>query len=64
MDDQMTQAYEMPQIVDYGDLQELTASCVGGGGGDVEVPGGFLGGKSVGTSNPAHGAGCKSAPAP
>jgi hypothetical protein len=63
MDDQMSpQAYEMPQVVDYGDLQELTASCVGGAGGDVEVPGGHLGSKSIGPSNPAHGAGCKSTP--
>jgi hypothetical protein len=61
MDDQMiSQAYETPQVVDYGDLQKLTASCVGGVGGDVEVPGGVLGNKSVGASNPAHGAGCKS----
>lgn len=53
MDMSETLTYEAPQIVDYGDLQELTASCVGGGGGDHEVPGGFLGGKGVGPSNPA-----------
>lgn len=51
MDMKETLTYEAPQIVDYGDLQELTASCVGGGGGDTEVPGGFLGGKGVGPSN-------------
>ncbi len=39
MDDQMTvQAYETPQVVDYGDLQELTAACPGGSGGDAFTP--------------------------
>jgi hypothetical protein len=62
MDDQMiSQAYETPQIVDYGDLQELTAACIGGAGGDSEVPGGVtFNGKGFGVSNPA--AGCKSNP--
>jgi hypothetical protein len=36
MDDQMTsQAYEAPRVVDYGDLQELTAGCLGATGGDA-----------------------------
>jgi len=45
--------YEPPRVVDYGDLQELTAACLGGVGGDVEAPGGTFGGKTVGMSNPA-----------
>jgi hypothetical protein len=60
MDDQThTQAYEMPEVVDYGDLQELTAACLGGSGGDSGFPG-EVGGYTVGPSNPA--AGCKSKP--
>jgi hypothetical protein len=60
MDEQMTsQAYETPCVVDYGDLQELTAACLGGSGGDAGFPG-HVGGYSVGPSNPA--AGCKSNP--
>jgi hypothetical protein len=55
MDDQMTQAYEAPQVVDYGDLQELTAACAQGGGGDAFTEGG----PSFGTSNPVYK--CKSA---
>jgi hypothetical protein len=59
MDDQMTvAAYETPRVVDYGDLQELTAACLGGSGGDAYDPSGKAGGYSVGASNPA--AGCKS----
>jgi hypothetical protein len=59
MDDQMTmQAYEAPRVVDYGDLQELTAACLGGTGGDAFDPGGTAGGYTVGASNPA--AGCTS----
>jgi len=60
MDDQITsRAYEAPKVVDYGDLQELTAACLGGEGGDLGYPG-HIGGYTVGPSNPA--AGCKSAP--
>jgi hypothetical protein len=60
MDDKVTpRAYETPQVVDYGDLQELTAACLGGSGGDAGYPG-TIGGYSVGPSNPA--AGCKSNP--
>jgi hypothetical protein len=56
MDDQVTSlAYETPQVVDYGDLQELTAACAKGGGGDAFVEGG----PSFGASNPAFS--CKSA---
>jgi hypothetical protein len=60
MDDQITtQAYETPKVVDYGDLQELTAACLGGTGGDFGYPG-QVGGYTVGPSNPT--AGCKSKP--
>ena len=52
-------AYEAPTVVDYGDLQELTAACLGGSGGDAGFPT-SIGGYSVGPSNPA--AGCKSNP--
>jgi hypothetical protein len=58
MDDQMTSpAYETPQVVDYGDLQELTASCLGGSGGDLGYPG-TVGGYPVGPSTAV----CKSTP--
>jgi hypothetical protein len=60
MDDDMTlQAYETPRVVDYGDLQELTAACLGGTGGDAGYPG-QIGGYTAGPSNPA--VSCKSAP--
>lgn len=52
-------AYETPKVVDYGDLQELTAGCLGGGGGDEGYPG-HVGGYSNGPSNPAIK--CKSNP--
>lgn len=52
-------AYQTPTVVDYGDLQELTAACLGGSGGDAGYPG-HVGGYTVGPSNPA--AGCKSNP--
>jgi hypothetical protein len=59
MDDQsLSQVYETPRLVDYGDLQELTAACLGGSGGDAFDPSGKAGEFSVGASNPA--AGCKS----
>lgn len=60
MDEMRALAYETPQVVDYGDLQELTAACLGGTGGDAFDPSGVAGGYSVGASNPA--AGCKSTP--
>ena len=57
MDDQMTSlAYETPKVVDYGDLQELTAACAQGKGGDAYVAGGTV---AYGTSNPVYK--CKSA---
>jgi len=56
----MIGAYETPQVVDYGDLQELTAACLGGTGGDAFDPSGSAGAFTVGASNPA--AGCKSTP--
>jgi len=52
-------AYEAPRVVDYGDLQKLTAACLGGSGSDSGYPG-TIGGYTVGPSNPA--AGCKSNP--
>jgi hypothetical protein len=59
MDDRVTlPSYETPEVVDYGDLQELTAACLGGTGGDAFDPSGKLGEFTVGTSNPA--VGCKS----
>ncbi len=61
MDDKVTiGAYETPKVVDYGDLQELTAACLGGHGGDAFDPSGTAGEFTVGASNPA--ASCKSAP--
>jgi hypothetical protein len=58
MDDQMkSQAYEAPHIVDYGDLRELTAGCLGATGGDAytKANGGYAGPH---LSNPV----CDSAP--
>jgi hypothetical protein len=52
--------YEAPRVVDYGDLQELTAGCLGGTGGDSGYPGNIGGGYTVGASNPATG--CTSNP--
>jgi hypothetical protein len=52
--------YEAPTVVDYGDLAELTAACLGGHGGDIEAPMGSAGAFSVGASNPA--AACSSTP--
>jgi hypothetical protein len=54
-----TAGYETPTVVDYGGLQELTAACLGGSGGDAGYPG-HIGGYSAGPSNPA--ASCKSSP--
>ena len=47
--------YEAPRVVDYGSLQELTAACALGGGGDSYA----AGGPEFGVSNPAFR--CKSA---
>jgi hypothetical protein len=58
--EEMKLAYEAPRVVDYGDLQELTAACLGGSGGDAFDPSGVAGGYSVGASNPA--AKCTSTP--
>jgi hypothetical protein len=54
------QGYEAPRVVDYGDLQELTAACLGGSGGDAGFPANLPGGYTAGPSNPA--AGCTSNP--
>lgn len=60
MDDQMTvPAYEAPKVVDYGDLQELTAACAGASGGDAYTAS-HGGGGYLGVSAPAYG--CKSNP--
>ena len=48
-----SQAYETPRVVDFGDLQELTADCAGVTGGDSAYPSGVYGGGTVGMSNPA-----------
>jgi len=58
--DRTIQGYEAPQVVDYGDLQTLTAACLGGTGCDALHPGGTEGAFTVGASNPA--AGCISNP--
>ena len=56
MDDQtFSQTYEKPLVVDYGDLQELTAACADGKGGDAFSPGGSTAGISFGLSSPAFG---------
>jgi hypothetical protein len=61
MDDQMLSAgYEQPRVIDYGDLQELTAACPEGSGGDAFSPGGETNGIKFGVSNPAYG--CTSNP--
>jgi hypothetical protein len=54
------ETYETPSVVDYGDLQSLTAACLGGSGGDAFDPSGKAGSFTVGASSPA--AGCKSTP--
>jgi hypothetical protein len=38
--DRVTQEYEAPRVIDYGGLQELTASCAFGTGGDKSFPSG------------------------
>jgi hypothetical protein len=54
MDDRITsQAYETPRVVDYGDLQELTAACQNTTGADGTFVG--QGGRQLGFSNPKNG---------
>jgi hypothetical protein len=55
-----SQTYQTPEIVDYGSLQELTAACLGGKGGDAFDPSGQAGEFTVGASNPVGG--CTSTP--
>ncbi len=43
--------YEKPLVIDYGSLQELTAACFGGTGGDAAFPGGPEYGKEVNNSH-------------
>ena len=57
MEEMNTATYEAPRITDYGNLQELTAACLGGSGGDAYDPSGKAGGYTVGVSNAA---GCTS----
>jgi hypothetical protein len=38
--DRATQEYQAPRVIDYGSLQELTASCAFGTGGDKSFPSG------------------------
>jgi hypothetical protein len=52
------ESYEAPRVVDYGDLQELTAACAGSSGGDAYTAAGGVG--VFGTSAPKYG--CKSNP--
>lgn len=59
MDHKTHPGYEAPRVVDYGDLQELTAACLGGSNGDAGYPAN-IGPFTAGPSNPA--AGCKSNP--
>jgi hypothetical protein len=47
--DQATQDYETPRVTDYGGLQELTASCAFGTGGDRNFSTGTDGVVSYGT---------------
>jgi hypothetical protein len=56
-EERMKATYEKPVIVDHGSLQQLTASCLQGSGGDQLVPGGSVAGLSFGTSGPG---GCTS----
>jgi hypothetical protein len=46
--DRATQDYETPRVIDYGGLQELTASCAFGTGGDRSFPSGHDGGLTFG----------------
>jgi hypothetical protein len=46
--DQVTEHYVTPQVVDYGSLQDLTASCAFGTGGDHQFPSGTDGKTSFG----------------
>jgi hypothetical protein len=46
--------YEAPRVIDYGSLQELTAACAKGSGGDAFAPTGSFGGESFGTSSPIY----------
>jgi hypothetical protein len=47
--DRSRRQYEAPRVLDYGGLQELTASCAFGTGGDKSFPSGHdAGGTSFG----------------
>jgi hypothetical protein len=46
--------YEKPQIADHGTLQDLTAACPGGSGGDMFAPSGQYGSLTFGPTNPAY----------
>jgi hypothetical protein len=54
MDEIKAFSYEAPRVIDYGDLNELTAACLGGTGGDAYDPSGKAGGYTVGASNPSQ----------
>lgn len=62
MEETQALAYEVPNVVDYGDLQELTAACLGGSGGDSFDPSGKAGGYTVGPSNSNPAVACGSKP--
>jgi hypothetical protein len=46
--------YDKPQIDDHGTLQDLTAACPGGSGGDMFAPQGKFGSLGFGPTNPAY----------
>jgi hypothetical protein len=51
---EVNKSYETPRIEDHGTLQDLTAACVGGSGGDAFAAQGGYAGLSFGTTNPAY----------
>lgn len=51
---EVNKSYETPRIEDHGTLQDLTAACPGGSGGDAFAPNGQFGGIGFGTTNPAY----------
>ena len=47
--------YVAPEIKDFGSLQELTAACADGSGGDAYTTANHLPPGGYGVSNPAYG---------
>lgn len=50
----MEKNYEKPHIADRGTLQDLTAACPGGTGGDAFSASGYAVGLTFGPTNPAY----------